>query len=95
MGLDVGLFEVIPDRREKLWRLRPAELSAYPDAGNGRGGLRVKNGLAWVLALLASTPALSAGAQPKALSFAPAGPWAMEYADDSCRLVRNFRNGDK
>ena len=29
-----------------------------------------------------------------AVRLAPAGPWALEYADDSCRLVRTFGTGD-
>lgn len=37
---------------------------------------------------------VAAEAQDKPVQvFTPVGPWAMEYADDSCRLARNFTNG--
>ena len=31
---------------------------------------------------------------PDALTLAPATPWALDYADDSCRLVRTFGTGE-
>ncbi len=41
--------------------------------------------------LFASLGPAAATAQEKpALRFTPAGPWAMEYADEGCRLIRNF-----
>jgi hypothetical protein len=43
-------------------------------------------------ALLAgtSTPAL---AQDKVQQFKPSGPWALDYGDDYCRLMRSFQDG--
>ena len=49
-----------------------------------------------ILALSAASITAAAPAQdePPRL-FTPSGPWAMEYADDSCRLIRNFNLGAK
>jgi hypothetical protein len=43
------------------------------------------------LALLMPTAATGDEVAPV---FEPTGPWAMEYADETCRLVRNFSDGE-
>lgn len=43
-------------------------------------------------ALLAISPAPSL-AQDKAQQFKPSGPWALDYGDDYCRLMRTFQDG--
>jgi TonB family protein len=44
-----------------------------------------------VIACAAFAPFLMAAAQPVRLK--PAGPWNLVYAEDSCRLIRNFGEG--
>src|SRR3569623_118529 len=43
-------------------------------------------------AVMAGTP-MVASAEDAALLFMPAGPWAIDYGDDYCRLGRKFMNG--
>lgn len=53
----------------------------------------------WLAAFLAGTIVFVTCAQAAAPRdddrrvFKPAGPWAMEYADSSCRLIREFSDG--
>lgn len=42
---------------------------------------------------LAILPAAAVAADKPAQHFKPSGPWAMEYADEGCRLIRNFSDG--
>ena len=44
-----------------------------------------------IIACAAITPLLVAAAQPVRLQ--PAGPWNVDYADNSCRLLRTFGEG--
>ncbi len=43
---------------------------------------------------LALQPVAAAAADKPAQHFKPTGPWAMEYADEGCRLIRNFSDGE-
>ncbi len=54
----------------------------------------MKNGYR-ALALVAGFMVAAAGAaeEKPARIFKPSGPWAMEYADQACRLIRNFSDG--
>jgi hypothetical protein len=45
-----------------------------------------------IAVLLSFTPALIAAAQPIRLQ--PSSPWVVDYAENSCRLVRTFGTGD-
>lgn len=38
-------------------------------------------------------PVAAAAADKPPQRFTPSGPWAMEYADEGCRLIRNFSDG--
>lgn len=38
-------------------------------------------------------PIAAAAADKPPQHFTPSGPWAMEYADQTCRLIRNFSDG--
>jgi hypothetical protein len=38
-------------------------------------------------------PVAAAAADKPPQHFTPSGPWAMEYADQTCRLIRNFSDG--
>lgn len=58
-----------------------------------RGGMRTKYTSTLVVgALLLSTPVHG---QETVFLLAPATPWALDYAKDSCRLVRTFGTGDQ
>jgi hypothetical protein len=39
--------------------------------------------------------AMSGSALAKTEIFAPTGPWAIDYADHNCKLMRNFGNGER
>jgi hypothetical protein len=45
----------------------------------------------FAVACAAATPLLIAAAEPVRLQ--PSGPWIVDYADDSCRLIRTFGEG--
>ena len=45
--------------------------------------------------LAAVALAMPGTALAKTESFAPTGPWAIDYADHSCKLMRNFSNGER
>jgi hypothetical protein len=45
-----------------------------------------------ILLLIGQVPLMAK--EQSGLVFDPAGPWAMEYADESCRLVREFASGE-
>jgi len=49
----------------------------------------------YTMSLLAAAMSLAEPAQgaPHQI-FKPTGPWAMEYADQTCRLIRNFSDGN-
>lgn len=53
--------------------------------------MRVLCVLAVGAGLLTSSVAIAQNTPPR--HYAPASKWAMEYADDSCRLIRNFSDG--
>ena len=38
-------------------------------------------------------PVAAAAAEKPSQHFMPSGPWAMEYADEGCRLIRKFTDG--
>lgn len=44
------------------------------------------------IAAVAAVPSLANAAQP--VHLAPSSPWAVDYAENSCRLVRHFGQGD-
>jgi hypothetical protein len=48
-----------------------------------------------VACLLAATLAMPGTALAKTETFAPTGAWAVDYADHSCKLMRNFTNGER
>lgn len=45
--------------------------------------------------LAAAALVFPGAAQAETETFAPAGPWAIDYAEQSCRLMRNFSNGER
>ena len=49
--------------------------------------------IAFVAALAFAVPAQAQATTQKMLQLQPATPWALDYADDSCRLVRTFGSG--
>ncbi|MBO9581622.1 MAG: energy transducer TonB [Sphingobium sp.] len=55
------------------------------------GAFIVKRMAIFGLAFLATG---AAAADKSAQHFKPTGPWAMEYADQTCRLIRNFSDGN-
>jgi hypothetical protein len=59
--------------------------------------MRIANRTGVILALACGCVTAGSAAPPADKAprrFTPVGQWAMEYADDSCRLIRNFRSGD-
>jgi TonB family protein len=54
----------------------------------------MRRNLAVVTAFTALFAPAGAPAQPAPREFSGSSAWAMEYAEDSCRLVRDFTNGD-
>ena len=45
--------------------------------------------------LAAAALAMPGTALAKTETFAPTGPWAIDYADHTCKLMRNFGNGER
>lgn len=54
--------------------------------------MRIVRGLIAIVAAMLLPASVSA--QGATQIFKPAGPWAMEYADEGCRLIRNFSDGN-
>lgn len=49
--------------------------------------MRIKS----IVAVIAATPMILAAAEP--MRIPPSSPWVVDYADDSCRLIRTFGEG--
>ena len=44
-----------------------------------------------IVAVIAATPLILAASEP--VRIAPSSPWVVDYAEDSCRLIRTFGEG--
>ena len=54
-----------------------------------------KSILIWLAAIAVTSPSASPAATPEPLTLKPSSKWQVNYADDKCRLVRLFGEGDQ
>jgi hypothetical protein len=57
------------------------------------GGNAMRNGVLMLAAAVMFAPTGAIAQNSGGTTFKPVSPWALEYAEHTCRLIRNFSNG--